>query len=92
MKHSRLLGVVLWGVLCSLSRAQTIDNLNRLWTQTMNALKAGSADAAKQSFGEFNKTLRAYWANPAQRDWKADLSRLLSIASFPSRVPPGRKF
>jgi hypothetical protein len=89
MKRSRLLGVVLWGILCSLSRAQTIDDLNRLWTQTMDALKAGSADAAKQSFGEFNKTLRAYWANPAQRDWKSRSLAATLYCQFPDSRAAG---
>lgn len=53
------------------SAAQTVEDLDHLWHQTIDALKAGSSDAAAESFGRFNQELRLYWSKPENRDWKS---------------------
>jgi hypothetical protein len=72
MKYSRLLALFLVGLsLNSESAAQTLVDLDQLWHQTFDALKAGQADRANESFANFNKELHLY-LKTNKLDWKTE--------------------
>ncbi len=72
MKYSRLLALLLVGLsFYSQSAAQTLEDLDQLWHQTFEALKAGQADNAKESFGKFNQKLRLY-LGANKLDWRSE--------------------
>jgi hypothetical protein len=72
--------------LCLPGPAQTIDDLNDLWHQTLTALKNGQQDKAETLFGKFNQTLRHYLQqNPP--DWQVEFL----AGSLECQFPQSRK-
>src|SRR5229473_1169715 len=72
MTHCRLVVLLMFGWLFQTpSEAQTVEELDRLWRQTFDAVRAGPGDDARQAFGRFNEELRRYWSTPDRWDWKS---------------------
>jgi hypothetical protein len=91
MKQFRLLvaiAVVLAG--CAASQAQDLQEINRLWQQTLDAKQRGEKDRAQATFRDFNQKVRSYMRANG-RNWQVQYLVGSLNCQFPETKASGAK-
>jgi hypothetical protein len=75
---------------CGFTATQDMQEINHLWQQTLDALRAGDQPRARASFGEFNQKVRAY-VTANGRSWQIEYLAGSLDCQFPESRASGAK-
>ena len=75
---------------CGFTATQDMQEINHLWQQTLDALRAGDQPRARASFGQFNQKVRAY-VTANGRSWQIEYLAGSLDCQFPESRASGAK-